>query len=161
MSKITTFEQLDAAYTDSVIRAANAHITAVNGNNIVPIWQTREQCRIIDGEYTAMNIPGDDPLRFLHQSNDDPDKVAYTKDADHGIADVQTRTTMAAYCEKYGLVNPSRTVDEAPLSAVSSHETPVPTDAQLIAGKVGEYFAAKARVIELKKELQALCASVD
>ena len=69
-------------------------------------WKAREQCRINDGTYTPIFIDGDDKMRFLHVSVDDSAKVSYTKDADKGRQDIQTRTTLAAYCEKFGLDMP-------------------------------------------------------
>lgn len=70
-------------------------------------WMAREKARMLSGEYTVITINGDHKERFLHVSADDLGKVAYTKDADNGRADTQTRTTLAAYCEKYGLQEPA------------------------------------------------------
>ena len=82
----------------------------------VKMWKQREQNRINSGEYKAIAIPGDDVNRFLHHSLDGTDRVAYTKSSDKGEADLQTVTTMEAYCQKFGLSQP--VVAAAPVAAV-------------------------------------------
>jgi len=99
MEKITTKEQFVETYTE----AAQAEVLRVAFLNDDDFWIAREHARILSEEYNPVRIEGDDPLRFLHVSVDNPDMVAYTKDAEHGRADIQTRTTMPKYCEKFGL----------------------------------------------------------
>jgi len=118
MEKITSVEQLLDEYGDASLNAAKAslgitHLMIVDSN----LWMIREQCRINSGEYTPIKVEGDDLTHFLHVSADDPGKVAYTKDADKGRADIQTRTTLAKYCEKFEL-------------DISTASTPQPTPAQ-------------------------------
>lgn len=99
MEKITTREQFSSMnYGSRALDTLN--MQASTDDNF---WMAREQARILSGEYRLVAVEGDDKLRFLHASIDDPDMVAYTKDADKGRADIQTRTTLAAYCEKFGL----------------------------------------------------------
>lgn len=91
--------------------------TGVNFNDISDenFWKVREQYRINDGTYTPVCIANDDKTRFLHVSVDDPAKVSYTKDAGKGRQDIQTRTTLAAYCDKFGLdITTANTPDAAP-----------------------------------------------
>ena len=85
-------------------------------------WMAREEARMLAGEYTAISIVGDSRDRFLHGSTDKPDMVAYTKDAENGRADIQTRTTLAAYCAKFGLQEPVDQTDsqDAPATAQTS-----------------------------------------
>lgn len=63
-------------------------------------WRTREQARLDVGHYQPASFEGR-PGHFLHQSTDDPAKVAYTKDDYRGEQDIQTRTTPEAYRERY------------------------------------------------------------
>lgn len=100
MSKITTPETLYTMYLAKSINTAD-----VQCGGSAPFWQVREQCRMNSGEYDPVHISGDDPLRFLHVSQDDPNKVAYTKNAEKGAQDIQTRTTLSAYKAKFGLNN--------------------------------------------------------
>ena len=101
MAKITTVEQVKAMrYSFAASVQFGSDVTEEN------FWKIREQCRTMSGEYTPIKVEGDDPMRFLHVSTDDENKVAYTKDADKGRADVQTRTMLKAYCAKFGLQEP-------------------------------------------------------
>ena len=93
--KITTHEQLEATYGRGLIDHARSFYGTV--------WYQREHIRAISGEYQMIYVAGDDPSRFLHVSQDTPGKVAYTKDSGKCSQDIQTRTTLAAYCDKYGL----------------------------------------------------------
>lgn len=108
MEKITGRDGLHSVFTAMAIGTA-AQQLGMSYPHEENFWQVREQCRINDGTYTPIHIDGDDKMRFLHVSVDDPDKVSYTKDADKGKQDIQTRTTLAAYCEKFGLVMPQET----------------------------------------------------
>ncbi|MGB8348308.1 MAG: hypothetical protein WCD86_25725 [Ktedonobacteraceae bacterium] len=105
MQKLNNYAEVSNRFGLHACLAADK-VTGLAGNNDTNFWATREQCRITNGEYSPITIEGDDPLRFLHVSADDPNKVAYTKDADKGRADIQTRTTLSAYCEKFGLQEP-------------------------------------------------------
>lgn len=113
MEKITNADQLNHVYgdgqTSQTARAMRDVGVAYGYLNNENFWQIREQCRINDGTYTPIHIDGDLKTRFLHVSVDDPAKVSYTKDADKGKQDIQTRTTLAAYCEKFGLEMPQET----------------------------------------------------
>lgn len=66
-------------------------------------WKAREQARMDNGTYDPVSLRGDGPDRFLHVSLVDPCMVAYTKNEEKGMADIQTRTTLEAYCKKFGL----------------------------------------------------------
>lgn len=68
-----------------------------------PDWKSREQGRMDNGIYEPVNLAGDDPDRFLHVSLLNPDMVAYTKNAEKGQADIQTKTTLEKYIRKFGL----------------------------------------------------------
>lgn len=102
MSKITTVEKLNECYMPNEIVDAKSAL----GNIYAPVWQLREQCRIAAGMYVTVSIAGDDTLRFLHKSTAQPGMVAYTKNASKGEQDLQTVTTLEAYREKFGLVEP-------------------------------------------------------
>lgn len=107
MEKITSKDKLLGAYSYSELTTARDSVGILPSNiNDENFWMVREQCRINDGTYTPIHIDGDDKMRFLHVSIDDPAKVSYTKDADKGRQDLQTRATLAAYCEKFGLEMP-------------------------------------------------------
>ena len=112
-------------------------------------WQDREFTRMHNGTYTAVDVPGDDPHRFLHQSLDGTGRVAYTKDDAKGAADIQTVTTLEAYREKYGLELP---VVDPRMPVYAPREDYTIT----LADKLSQYFDAKKRVIELKHELEAM-----
>lgn len=101
MEKITTKAQFNFTYSEWIQLKALSAAFLTKDN----VWIARETARIVSGDYTPLGIEGDDPLHFLHVSLDDSDKVSYTKDAEHGRADIQTRTTMPRYCEKFGLVS--------------------------------------------------------
>lgn len=107
MGKITTISQFYCAFTLATQSAALRAELLTEDN----LWMVREHARTVSGQYVPIRFEGDDPLRFLHASIDDPTKVAYTKDAEHGRADVQTRTTIPRYCAKFGL-NPCMLVDQ-------------------------------------------------
>lgn len=107
MEKITSVSGLQAKYGYThedppgvAMRYLSISRGGLNSDNF---WQVREQCRINDGTYTPIRIDGDLKTRFLHVSIDYPAKVSYTKDSYKGKQDIQTRTTLAAYCEKFGL----------------------------------------------------------
>lgn len=102
MEKITSRGELHSVYAAIPFGTASSQLgmTYPNEENF---WQVREQCRINDGTYTPIHVEGDDKMRFLHVSVDNPAKVSYTKDADKGRQDIQTRTTLAAYCDEFGL----------------------------------------------------------
>ena len=104
MEKITSLDKLHQIYSSTGIERA-AEIIEIRSPNDDNFWEVREQCRM-KHTYTPVKIEGDDPLRFLHISTDDPAKVAYTKDADYGRKDIQTRTTLVKYCQEYGLDDP-------------------------------------------------------
>lgn len=116
-------------------------------------WQAREQARMDDGTYTPLKIAGDDPARFLHWSTDEPNKVAYTKDAEKGALDIQTRTTLPEYCEKFGLqMNQETPVPVEP----ARYESPYESEYCTLRAAVSQYFdalddmkAAKARIRDL------------
>jgi hypothetical protein len=81
-------------------------------------------------------VDGGNARHFLHVSTDDSNKVAYTKDEDRGRDDVQTRTTAAAYFEKYGRAprnqdtivtsTPEAPTPEAPTPEAPTPEAPTP-----------------------------------
>lgn len=108
MEKITSATALQDHYVGGATLHKAMHDAGISWGylNDSNFWQVREQCRINDGTYTPIHIDGDDSMRFLHISTDDPAKVSYTKDAEKGKQDIQTRTTLAAYCEKFGLEVP-------------------------------------------------------
>jgi len=112
MEKITSKEQFEAAALSA------AFLTDDN------FWIAREAARVQSNQYTPIKLEGDDPLRFLHVSVDDLNKVAYTKDAESGRADIQTRTTMTAYCTKFGLTGPRQNdLPTSPLAGLSHGRT--------------------------------------
>jgi len=102
MARITTKEQFRNGFTHEVCADATGIAFMTDDN----FWIARETARMQSHQYTTLKVDGDDPLRFLHVSLDDSEKVAYTKDAEHGRADIQTRTTMTKYCKKFGLAMP-------------------------------------------------------
>lgn len=71
-------------------------------------WEVREKIRHLNGVYTQIFLPGDDDSRSLHVSLTDASRVAYTESAEKGRLDIQTVTTIEAYCKKYGLYTYSR-----------------------------------------------------
>lgn len=113
MEKITTAEALVETYTSDARTRACTKLGFLNYTD-ENFWAVREQCRMLSGEYNAIFIPNDDLDRFLHVSTDNPDMVAYTKDVDKGRADIQTRTTLAAYCTKFGLQEPGVATADTP-----------------------------------------------
>ena len=115
MTTITTTQQLDAYYNRDELAIARATLRERSG--VEPyFWMVREQIRMFDGTYEAVSVPNDDPMRFLHKSTSGDGRVAYTKNADKGARDIQTVTTLEAYCRKFGLTMPSA-VEPVPASA--------------------------------------------
>jgi hypothetical protein len=67
-------------------------------------WQAREARRFASGEYlpvlTALSFHCL-PAHFAHVSRKDPSKIAYTKDAVDGAADVQKQISVRGYLETF------------------------------------------------------------
>lgn len=71
-------------------------------------WQDRERGRLLDGTYKPLPLDSDciamfdrtHPTHFLHMS-DQPPMIAFTKDAQMGAADRQTRMVVDAYLDRY------------------------------------------------------------
>lgn len=99
MEKITSKEGFQAVFAqETQLNALSAAFLTDDS-----FWIARETARFHTNQYTPVNLEGDDPLRFLHVSVDDPSKVAYTASAENGRADIQTRTTIPRYCAKFRL----------------------------------------------------------
>lgn len=68
-------------------------------------WRDREQTRCNDGTYTRVpwyqSAPASCLHHFCHVSTDQPGKVAFTKNAEYGFLDRQTRMTPGRYLETY------------------------------------------------------------
>lgn len=132
MSKITTVAELKKWYSDLDIAERSVMGMPVTDENV---WLIREQCRM-HRFYTPIRITGDNALRFLHVSREDPSKVAYTANDEKGRADIQTRTTLKKYTHKFDL----NTDEESRKSGDSLCEANLEaalTDALIII--VGEY----------------------
>ncbi len=71
------------------------------------VWHKRENARFDSCEYLPIPWNADEwyeqyaPIHFAHISIDQPGMVAYTPDAESGIADKQLRTTPGRYLAKY------------------------------------------------------------
>lgn len=71
-------------------------------------WEARERARLLDETYKPLPISITDigllyrryPTHFLHMS-DQPPMIAFTKDAQMGVADRQTRMFIRQYFERY------------------------------------------------------------
>ena len=67
-------------------------------------WRTREQGRMVSGEYLAV-LPSLQvhlvPDHYAHVSKDKSHLIAYTPDEAHGIRDAQKRISVATYLERY------------------------------------------------------------
>lgn len=66
-------------------------------------WRAREERRFQRGEYRPTPWKESDayPDHFAHLSLDDATKIAYTKDAEHGVADRQTVVRIGRYLEMF------------------------------------------------------------
>lgn len=165
MSKITSIDALRACFTvDQTARAIDKLVAHQGPLTDKPVWMVREQCRMDSGEYTAITLHGDDPLHFLHVSTDDSTMVAYTKNAEKGAADVQTRTTLQAYKDKFGLS------DSATPAAVPQSLAQDLADLQAkfddlnmryitVCATARDYLELKADVVAAKHALQDVLAA--
>ena len=107
MEKITGMAQLVEHYGYAAVQRATQalELRGIRTDNIVSgdFWIVREQIRFDLDEYTRVNILGDDPLRFAHYSLAGDGRIAYTKNASKGAADLQTCTTLKEYCDMFEL----------------------------------------------------------
>lgn len=124
MEKIITWVDIVNTFTPAQISEACGVLA--------PVWKVREQCRMNSGTYARLVVEGDDPTRFLHVSLDDPSMVAYTESEEDGVRDIQKRTTMPVYMEKYGLSGVE--VTTAPLCA-EAERTKRQTDLEFVRSK--------------------------
>jgi hypothetical protein len=71
-------------------------------------WMEREARRMVDGTYKPLPISDalmdklHVPTHFVHLSSLNPSMVAYTKDANMGAKDRQTRVTIETYLARFG-----------------------------------------------------------
>lgn len=67
------------------------------------VWRNRECSRLSSGEYQT--TPWDHwdahSEHYAHLSKNDPTKIAYTKDAEHGVQDRQTVVRVGKYLEEF------------------------------------------------------------
>lgn len=114
--KINSRQALEAALAEtvrngsfiSILGLAEARYGALSDDNYYLVrdflrlnWSGAPGVLLDDG-HAWVPVDGGNAYHFLHVSTDDANKVAYTKDEGRGRDDVQTRTTAAAYYEKYG-----------------------------------------------------------
>lgn len=65
---------------------------------------------LLNDDHVWTPVAGGNRDHFLHMSTDVPPKVAFTKNADKGSQDLQTRCDAAAYFAKYGNAGANRDV---------------------------------------------------
>jgi len=155
MNRILTRAELEDNYSPSIIAEATQTLRGITDDDL-DTWQLREQCRMGGRLYTPITILGDNHMRFLHEALDAPDMVAYTKCAGKGEVDIQTRTTLAAYCTKYGLAEPSTTHEADRLGAARDDASAIEGAYDDLVSKVTDYFTAVDIVTALKKELREM-----
>ena len=146
MDKITNAEQV-RNMSHSAMAMSQLDIADITDENF---WKVRELARFLSDQCKPVFLAGDEKIRFLHVSIDDPDKVAYTKDADKGRQDIQTRTTLEAYKAKFGLSDDAQ--EEISEGRVSSDAQ----DEFMIRELITEYFDCLDRMEELKSQLRGL-----
>lgn len=148
MSKLISMQDIEGLYLQREIDQARTDLREKFGLGIPQVWQVREQLRMNSNPSRWIDVANDNPLRFLHQSEDDPTKVAYTNNGDKGQQDIQTRTTLAAYCQRFELVVPSTDENRINtiMTSVAEYDDLVTT--------VKAYFVAKDVVNALEKKLK-------
>lgn len=139
---ITTPEQVENMKY-SALAQMNLKFLTITENNF---WMIREQARSHLPNYKSISLFGDDPMRFLHVSTNDPNRVAYTKNAEKGKQDIQTVTTLEAYCDKFGLDFPQPTLSQEH----TGHEE------NQLRKTITHYFDTLHTLESIKKELKAM-----
>lgn len=156
MQKIVSYEELQATYSSDQIKGATGCLVRKGlstAGGFIQTWMLREQLRLSLGEYKPVSIPGIPADHFVHVASNGID-LAYTKNAEKGASDIQTRVSIETFCDRFD-IDESDVVfgvvvaecdrfsadvpvtDEVPTGIQPVEANPAPTTPQPI-GPVGE-----------------------